>query len=138
MNSLRVALVPGLIAGVISIFTSWFWVAFVFHKYQRQTPQTWRTESAVSHALSSLIQIGACIALATFYALVVRITGGAFGHNLAGAVVFAILGWAAFAAPVLLGSALYVNLHPLVTVGLLLNWLTTALLATVITGWWMR
>jgi len=29
MNTLRAAIVPGLIAGVVSIFTSWFWMGLV-------------------------------------------------------------------------------------------------------------
>ena len=43
MNTLRAAIVPGLIAGVVSLFTSWFWMGLVFHRYQRATPETWRT-----------------------------------------------------------------------------------------------
>lgn len=137
MNSLRIAFLPGVIAGVISILTSWFWIAFVFHKYQRQTPQTWRPESARNHVVSSLIQLATCIAIATMYVMVARGNGGILGDALYGAVLFAVIGWGAFAAPILVSTALYVNLHPLVTLGLLLNWLTTALLASLITGWWL-
>jgi hypothetical protein len=137
MNSLRLAFLPGLIAGVISIFTSWFWVAFVFHKYQRQTPQTWRSESTASHVWSSLLQLATCVAIATLYVMVARANGGTLGDGLYGAAFFAVMGWGAFAVPILLNHAIYVNLHPLVTIGLLLNWLTTALLASMITGWWI-
>jgi hypothetical protein len=136
MNSLRIAFLPGLIAGVISIFTSWFWIAVVFHKYQQRTPQTWRRESGLSHAISSLVQLGACLVIATMYVMVARGNGGTLGEGLYGATWFALLGWAAFAAPVLINAAVYVNLHPLVTLGLLLNWLTTSLLASLITAWW--
>lgn len=121
---------------MISIFTSWFWVAVVFHKYQRQTPQTWRAESNASHLISSVIQIAACIALATMFVLMT--SGGAFGAGMYGAICFAIVGWIAFVGPVLLNTSIYVNLHPLVVVGLLLNWLTTALLACGLTGWWLH
>ena len=137
MNSIRIAFFPGLIAGVIAIFTSWFWVALVFHKYQRRTPQTWRAESGVGHAASSLIHLGACLAIATMYVMVARGNGGTLGEGLYGATWFALLGWGAFAAPILVTIALYVNLHPLVTLGLLLNWLTTSLLASLITSWWL-
>ena len=44
MNTLRAAIVPGLIAGVVSLFTSWFWMGLVFHRYQRATPETWGPE----------------------------------------------------------------------------------------------
>ncbi|MDQ2659069.1 MAG: hypothetical protein M3Y03_01480, partial [Verrucomicrobiota bacterium] len=67
MNSIRIALIPGVIAGVISILTSWFWIALVFHSFQRRTPQTWRAESGINHLLSSLVQIGACVVIAVMY-----------------------------------------------------------------------
>jgi hypothetical protein len=136
MNSLRIAFLPGLVAGVITIFTSWFWVAVVFHRYQQRTPQTWRRESGLSHVISSLVQIGACLVIATMYVMVARGNGGTLGEGLYGAMWFALLGWAAFAAPVLINVSVYVNLHPLVTLGLLLNWLTTSLVASLLTAWW--
>jgi hypothetical protein len=40
MNTLRSAYIPGLIAGAISIIGSWFWMAVVFHRFQKQTPET--------------------------------------------------------------------------------------------------
>jgi hypothetical protein len=46
MNTLRSALPPGLIAGAISIIGSWFWMAIVFHRFQKQTAGTWRSEGA--------------------------------------------------------------------------------------------
>lgn len=64
--------------------------------------------------------------------------GGTLGDGLYGAVWFAVIGWMAFAVPVLLNQVLYINLHPLFVVGLLVNWLTTSLLASVITGWWLE
>jgi|SRR5947209_5779160 len=138
MNSLRLSLVPGLIAGVISIFTTWFLVAVVFHKYQRRTPGTWRNETAAHHLFSSLIQVAAAIAIATLYVMVARGNSGMLGLGLRGAVWFAVIGWIAFAVPVLLNHVLYVKVHPVVVVGLLLSWLTTALLASCITAWWNR
>ncbi|MDQ6624394.1 MAG: hypothetical protein M3Y86_13035 [Verrucomicrobiota bacterium] len=137
MNSLRLSFLPGLIAGVISIFTSWFWIAFVFHRQQRATPQTWRSESARHHLLSSVIQVAAGIAIATMYVMVARGNAGTLGDGLYGAAWFAVIGWAAFSATVLFTISIYVNIHPLVTVGLLLNWLTTALLASCLTAWWL-
>ncbi|MGI9088273.1 MAG: hypothetical protein ACR2HH_11120 [Chthoniobacterales bacterium] len=137
MNSLRIAFVPGVIAGLISIFTSWFWVGLVFHKFQARTPQTWRRETGLSHAISSLVTLGAAIVIATLYVMVARGNGGSLGQGFYGAVWFAILAWAALAAPVLINNFIYVNLHPLVIFGLLLTWLTNALLASLITAWWL-
>ena len=137
MNSLRLSLLPGLIAGIISVFTSWFWVGFVFHNYQRLTPQTWRKETAAHHLISSLISISSCVAIATLYVMVARANPGTLGFGIYGAMSFAVISWIAFAVPVLLNHVLYVNVHPLFVVGLLISWLTTALLASCITAWWL-
>ncbi len=137
MNSLRIAFLPGLIAGVISIFTSWFWVAVVFHKYQRRTPQTWRAETAVNHLVSSLVQLGACLASRPCMSWSRAGMEASSARVSTGAIWFAFLAGAPSPCPILINNALYVNLHPLVTLGLLLNWLTTALLASLITGWWL-
>ena len=40
MKTLQFALAPGAIAGILAIFTSWFWMGFVFHRYQALTPNT--------------------------------------------------------------------------------------------------
>jgi hypothetical protein len=137
MNSLRLSLVPGLIAGLISVFTSWFWIGFVFHKHQRATPQTWRNETAGHHVLSSLIQIAASVAIATLYLMVTRTNAGVVTAGMSGAINLAVIGWIAFTAPVLLNQVLYVNMRPLFAVGLLVSWLTTSLLACCLTWWWL-
>ena len=63
MNTLRAAIVPGFIAGIVSIFTSWFWMGLVFHRYQRATPETWRPEGPRNYALSSLVRVLSAIAI---------------------------------------------------------------------------
>jgi hypothetical protein len=137
MNSLRIAFIPGVIAGVITIFTSWFWIGFVFHKFQRSTPQTWRPESGRSHLISSIIQVLSCLAIAILYVMAARGNGGTLGEGLYGACWFALICWAALAAPVLLNQLIYVNLHPLFVLGLLLSWLTTTLVASCVSAWWL-
>jgi hypothetical protein len=39
--------------------------------------------------------------------------------------------------PIILESALFVRLHPLVVLGELLDWLTTSVVVCVTTGWWL-
>jgi hypothetical protein len=138
MNSLRFsqALIPGLIAGVWSIFTSWLWMGAIFHRFQKRTPQTWRPETARSHALSSAVHILAALGIALLFRIVVGDEVFPFDSGISGAVQFALACWCVFALPILLGAAIYINLHPLVVVGQLLDWLSTSLLATVITAWW--
>jgi hypothetical protein len=138
MNSLRFsqALIPGLIAGVLSIFTSWLWMGSIFHRFQKLTPQTWRPESGRSHALSSAVHILAALGIALLFMIVAGDQSSPFAAGIGGSVQFALACWCVFALPIVLGAAIYVNLHPLVVVGQLLDWLSVSLLATVITAWW--
>jgi hypothetical protein len=69
MNTLRAAIVPGFIAGIVSIFTSWFWMGLVFHRYQRASPETWRPEGPRNYALSSLVRVLSAIAISALYVL---------------------------------------------------------------------
>ena len=77
MKTLQLALAPGAIAGILAILTSWFWMGFVFHRFQRLTPNTWRPENNRSYTLSSMITFLSCIAIATVFLLVAR-EGGVF------------------------------------------------------------
>lgn len=138
MNTLRTALVPGLIAGLISIFASWFWMGFAFHSYQRATPETWRPEGARNYILSSVIRLLSAIAIAVLYVLVARFHVGFFSEGMAGALRFAAVIWIALIAPVIVEAAIYVRLHSMVVLGQVLDWLTTTILACGITSFWIR
>jgi len=109
MNTLRAAFVPGLIAGIVSIFTSWFWMGLVFHRYQRATPETWRPEGPRNYALSSLVRVFSAIAISALYVLVARFHVGFFADGMVGALRFAALIWIALSAPVAIEAA---NLCP--------------------------
>jgi ABC-type antimicrobial peptide transport system permease subunit len=135
MKTLQLALVPGIIAGILSIFTGWFWMGVMFHRYQRLTPNTWRPENNRSYALSSTITFLSCIAIATVFLLVARM-GGVFAGGLPGALRFAAVMWIALAAPLVVNAAVFINLHPWFVVGQVVNALTTSVLACTITAWW--
>jgi hypothetical protein len=137
MNTIRVALVPGLIAGVISVFTSWLWMGVIFHRYQRETPETFRPEGPRSYIFASLLHVLAAIGIACLFTLVVLFKVGIFAHGLQGSLSFAIGIWGAMALPILLESAVFIRLHRLVVVGQLLDWLTTSVLACTIIWWWV-
>src|ERR1700719_4359962 len=111
MKTLQLALLPGSVAGVLSIFTSWLWMGVVFHRFQKRTPNTWRLENNRSYAMSSSIHFLACIAIATVFLLVARM-GGVFAGGLPGALRFAAVAWMALAAPMLVDAAVFINLHP--------------------------
>ena len=138
MNTLRAALAPGLIAGIISIFTSWLWMGVIFHRYQKATPVTWRPEGGRSYFLASVLHLFAALAMACLFTLIVRFNVGVFGTGISGSAWFAICIWGAISVPVILESAVFISIHPLVILGQLLDWLTTSTLACVITGWWLR
>ena len=135
MKTLVLALAPGAIAGVVSIFTSWLWMAVVFHRFQNRTPNTWRPENGRSYALSSAINFLSCIAIATVFLLVARM-GGVFAGGLPGALRFAAVCWIALSAPVIVNAAVFINLHPWFVVGQVVNELTTSVLACGITACW--
>ena len=137
MNTFRAAFIPGLLAGVISIFGSWFWMAVVFHRFQRETPETWRTEGPPNYVGASLLHLFAAIGIACLFTLVVRFNVATFLPGLAGSLRFALCIWGAISLPVILESALFVRLHPFVVIGQLLDWLTTSVAASVVTTWWL-
>lgn len=137
MNTLRAAIVPGLIAGVISIFTSWFWMGLVFHRYQRATPETWRLEGPRNYTLSSIVRVLSAIAISILYVLIARFHVGFFADGMLGAFRFAAVIWIALAAPVAIEAAIYVRMHSMVVLGQVIDWLTTSILACAITSVWI-
>lgn len=136
MNAFSSALLPGAIAGLVTIFTSWLWMGVIFHPYQARTPETWRPEGNLSYLLSSAIHFLACIAIATLLQLVVAGGSGFFGQGVLGALRFGALIWMALAAPLAIDAGVFIKLHPWVVVGQLLDWLTTSLVACAITALW--
>ncbi len=137
MNTLRAAFVPGLVSGVLSILASWFWMGFLFHSYQRATPQTWRAEGPRHYFLSSIVRLFSAIAIAVLYVLVARFHVAFFSDGIAGALRFAAVIWLALAAPVAIEAAIYIRLHSMVVLGQVLDWLTTAVLVCVVTSLWI-
>jgi Protein of unknown function (DUF1761) len=137
MNTLRAAIVPGFIAGVISILTGWLWMGLVFHRYQRATPETWRPEGPRNYALASLVRVFSAIVISFLYILITRFHVGFFADGIAGALRFAAVIWIALAAPVAIEAAIYVRMHSMVVVGQVIDWLTTVVLACVITFIWI-
>jgi len=137
MNTLRAALAPGLIGGIISIFGSWFWMAVVFHRFQKQIPETWRPEGPRNYIGASLLHLVAAMGIACLGTLMIRFNVGIFGPGLAGSTRFALTIWGAISLPIIVESALFIRLHPLVVIGQLLDWLTTSLAASLATSWWL-
>ena len=132
MIALKILAVGG-IAGVLSNITGYVITGLVFHRYQAQTPNTWRsTESWTHYLYSAGVRILACTAIALLYdAFGVGIPGLVTGAIPNGASFGAFI-WAAAAAPVILEAALFVNWHRGFVVGLLLDWLVLCVVAGVV------
>jgi len=135
MKTLQLALAPGAVAGIVAFFMSWFWMGFVFHRFQKLTPNTWRPENNRSYMLSSMITFLSCIGIATVFLLVARM-GGVFAGGLPGALRFAAVVWMAWSAPLIVEAAVFINLHPWFVVSQVVNALTTSLIACGITACW--
>ena len=110
----------------------------IFHRFQNRTPETWRRETGVSYLASSAVHVLAAIAIAVFYSVLKQHAPGLFETGTHCVVAFALTLWVVFALPIILDAAIFIRLHPLVVLGQLLDWLTTSLLATLITAWWQR
>ena len=112
-------------------------MGFVFHGYQRKTPQIWRPEGPLSYIAASLLHIVAAIGLACLLTLIIRFDIGFFSGNFARHLRFAFCIWVAVAVPIILEMAIFIRSHPLVVLGQLLDWLSTSVLACLVTGWWL-
>lgn len=110
-------------------------MGFVFHRFQRLTPNTWRPENNRSYLLSSVITFLGCIAIATVFLFIARM-GGVFAGGLPGALRFAAVAWMAWSAPLIVNAAVFINLHPWFVVGQVVNALTNSILACGITACW--
>lgn len=126
------ALLVGALAGVLlSMTTSYAITGWAFHRFQLETPATWRRESWRQHALAVVLYALAGLSIAAVFAL-----AGAppIGHRL----VCLLASVAGAIACCLLVQAVYVHWHPLVVVGLILEW--TVLVAGVVLAcaYWAR
>jgi hypothetical protein len=69
MRTLCIAFIPGLIAGVISVCTSCLWKDVIFHRYQRETPETWRLEARAVTLPRAFCTILGAIGIACLFTL---------------------------------------------------------------------
>ena len=116
--------------GLANIFIEWFFIGFLFHKFQALTPQTWRKESGKSYAYSSLLSL-LFGALFTLFYFKIGSRYVIYG-NLLSACKFGLLCFGCFVVIREINSAIYINLDRRFTVGSLLASLFTFLAAAVI------
>ena len=120
-------IVAGAIGGLTSVMTSWFFMGFAFHKYQKLTPGTWRPEGPLHYALASFFQTFA----GAMFGMLYYMTGGLrFGpiDPIQRGLLFGFLFWLGAALPSTAINAVFVKYHPAVVVGNLLDKLAMLLL----------
>jgi hypothetical protein len=133
--SLARVVVAGAVGGALSIVTSRLVTGVLFHRFQAFTPATWRREGPGQYLASSVLAVAAGAVVGLLFVA----TGGADGLGLtswlARGLMFGFLLWLAVAVPSLVGTALYVNLHRGVVVGLLLDSLVGLALVSGACAW---
>jgi hypothetical protein len=129
MLTLKV-LSAGVISGIAANVTGYLITGSLFHRYQSNTPATWRpVESAAHYAYAAAIRVAACIGIALL-ASGVWSSLPALATPLLTGLCFGLILWAVTIVPVVLEAALFVNWHRGFVMGLLLDWLTVCLLAS--------
>jgi len=113
--------------GVANIFIEWFFIGFLFYKYQALTPQTWRKETTKSYTYSSLLSL-VFGALFTLFYFKIGSKYVVYGSVLS-ACKFGLLCFGCFVLIREINSAIYVNFDNRFTVGALLASLFTFLAA---------
>jgi hypothetical protein len=92
----------------------WFFIGFLFHKYQALTPSVWRKESSRSYAASTVIALVFAFLFVTLFFLVIEKAGPL---DLVHGIGFGVLLWACFSLTFELNSAIYVNFSRMFTLG---------------------
>ena len=124
-------LLAGAAAGLGNIIISWVMEGWLFHGYQKRTPQTWRPEGPTQYTLSSVVVFSAGVLVALLFASVAPPAGSAFRTG----TLFGVLAWLALPLPMILSISLFVNLHRGVILGLSLEWLGISVLSSIAAAW---
>jgi hypothetical protein len=113
MISLRFFL--AIIIITIAITTiQWFFIGFLFHRFQALTPATWRKESNRSYLVSAVISFFFAFLFTTLFYYWKSTRGG---MDLFAGLKFAGLCWLTFSVTLEIGNAVYVNYSPLFVLG---------------------
>ena len=111
-------------------FIQWFFIGFLFHKYQASTPTTWRKENTRSYAASMLISL--------FFAFMFTIiffiweSNADSSMNIVDGIIFGAVFWLAFSVTAEIGNAIYVNYSRMFVVGKCLSSLVEYIVAGIL------
>lgn len=107
----------------------WFFIGFLFHKYQSLTPATWRNETSISYILSILTSL----IFAFLFTTIFYVWKAKFGEfQLIDAIKFGSICWLTFSVTIEIGTAIYVNFSRMFIVGKCLSSLVEYIVAGVI------
>src|SRR5271154_4649158 len=87
-------------------FVQWFFIGFLFHKYQALTAATWRKENNLSYAASMVLSLFFAFMFATVFYLWKSKSGE---MHFADGIQFGFICWLAFSVTADIGNAIYVN-----------------------------
>ena len=118
--------------GVANTSIEWLFIAYLFHKYQATTPQTWRPESYVSYTYGTALSVVFGL-LFTFFYLKIG-SHYVIGHSALSDAKLGIICFACFGFIVEIGNAIYVNFDRMFVVGKLLASCFSYIAAAVIAG----
>jgi hypothetical protein len=119
--------------GVANTVIEWFFIGFLFHKFQALTPQTWRPESYSSYIYSSLLSLLFGVIFTFFYLKI----GSRYvlPGNLWSACKLGLMCFAGFTFISELGNAIYINYDRKFLAGKLIAIRLSYIVAVIIAGY---
>jgi hypothetical protein len=113
-------------------FIQWFFIGFAFHKYQSQTPATWRKESSRSYAASMILSLFFAFMFTTVFYFWKNTRAG---MNLLDGIEFGSVCWLTFSITKEIESAVYINFSGMFTIGKCLSSLVEYAVAGLAAAW---
>ncbi|HXB43052.1 MAG TPA: hypothetical protein VNV85_03310 [Puia sp.] len=99
---------------IATSFIQWFFIGFLFHKYQSLTPATWRKENINSYVMSMIVSLFFAFMFSTIFYLWKTKYGDMHFYD---AITFGIFCWLTFSLTIDIGNAIYVNYSRMFVVG---------------------
>jgi hypothetical protein len=122
--------------GIAYTGIEWFFIGFVFHKFQALTPQTWRTENYVNYTYSTLLSFLFGVLFTLFYLKI----GSRYvlSGNLWSECKLGLLCFACFTLISEIGNAIYINYDKRFLAGKLIASCLCYLSAAIIAGSFLK
>ncbi len=108
-------------------FIQWFFIGFLFHKYQALTPATWRKETSRSYLASMFISVFFSFMFVLLFSLWKENCDASI--NILGGIMFGIIFWLTFSVTAELGNAVYINYSRMFVLGKCLSSLVEYIVA---------